>query len=81
MQPGRQVSAILSHKSGLAFFWGYGNQSSLYLRKCTFPFVFEADGLIETIADISGWKEAQIAGFRTCAVMLCLIMSARLGAS
>lgn len=63
MQPRMQVSAILSHKSGLMFIWVCENQSSLYLRKCTFPFIFEAHGLVEAIADISGWKESKGAGF------------------
>ena len=63
MQPRMQVSAILSHKSGLMFIWVCENQSSLYLRKCTFPFIFEAHDLVEAIADISGWKEAKGVGF------------------
>lgn len=57
------MSGVLSHKSGLVFIWGCGNQSSLYLRKCVFPFIFEADGLLEATSFVSGWGEAQAPGF------------------
>lgn len=58
-----EVSAILSPKSGLVFIWGYGSQPSLYLRKCVFPSIFEADGLVEAICFVCGWGEAQATGF------------------
>lgn len=58
MHPRRQGSAFWSPKSGLVFIWGSGNQSSLYLRRCVFPFIFEADGLVEAISIVSGWGEA-----------------------
>lgn len=57
------MSGILSHKSGLVFIWRCGNQSSLYLRICVFPFIFEAVGLVEDTSFVSGWGEAQAPGF------------------